>query len=416
MLPEFARFSTVEVRDWLEKETGPALTPVQAQAQRRLDEVRVALQNLADGSRMLADVSQKEIEKRNMKVYNRARALNKLANMFIDRLKKLNVPDKVSFDAVSAFASEAQKTLIVIDVDVKNWFPRISPFFIMDRRKFQPVFDKTKITVNALNDFVNKEYVKTKIQEKTFQLLTELQALEAQLTEVEVQKANLQNDRLAIENEITTITQQMTELDGKAVLGQLSQVEAEQDSLNNELKNMLRHFQKPFIKVQALATSGGGSGMTPDEMQKITQYLENPFEAIITEDSGLPVLKEILQKLYGLMSADKLKLKPDKQRKAEQSVEDVLKRDILASYRVKCLEVAMRKKQLASSPELDEIRHSLSRYQQELEKLQTRRANLEADEAMKTTAANEIQEKIRNHKKTIEANIQSFLGKQIQIT
>ena len=46
---------------------------------------------------------------------------------------------------------------------------------------------------------------------------------------------------------------------------------------------MLRH-SKPFIKSAGSGSSGGGSGMTPDEMQKITQYLENPFEAIITED------------------------------------------------------------------------------------------------------------------------------------
>ncbi len=415
-MPESVKFSTGEIRDWLQRETGPALTPVQAQAQKRLDESRVALENLTEASKMLVEASQKEIEKRNMKVYNRARALNKLANMFIERIKKLDIPDKVSFDVVSAFAAEAQKTILVTDLDVKNWFPHISPFFIMDRRKFQPVFEKTRVAVNALNDFVNKEYVKTKVQEKTFQLLSELQALEAQLADIEAQKAILKNERLTLENEITAIEQQMVGLKGKAIIDQLSQVEAEQDVLNAELKNVLRHFQKPFIKVQALATSGGGAGITPDELRKLNQYLEDPFEALVTEAAGIPVLKEILQKLSGLMSEDKLKLKPDKQRKAEQAIDDVLKRDMLASYHNKCLEVATRRKQLSSSPELEEARHSLSQSGQELEKFRTRRANLEADEALKTTAANEVLEKIRNHKKTIEANVLSFLGKQIQIT
>ena len=74
-----------------------------------------------------------------MKVYNRARALNKLATIFMERIKKLKVPDQISFDSLSLFANETQKTIAVIEIDVRNWFPRISPFFIMDRRKFLTV-------------------------------------------------------------------------------------------------------------------------------------------------------------------------------------------------------------------------------------------------------------------------------------
>ena len=107
-------------------------------------------------------------------------------------------------------------------------------------------------------------------------------------------------------------------------------VNTEIDVLSNELKNSLRHLQKPFIKMQALATSGGGGGVTPDELSKVNQYLEKPFEALIAEKSGYPMLKEILQKLEGLMAEDKLKLKPDKARKAEQSINEILKNRFLA--------------------------------------------------------------------------------------
>ncbi len=415
-MPEPAKFSISELRAWLQKETGSVLTPVQAQAQKRLEETRIALQNLTEASKMLVDNSQKEIEKRNMKVYNRARALNKLANMFVERLKKLDVPNQVSYDNLSPFASEAQKIMAVTDLDIRNWFPHISPFFIMDRRKFQPIFEKTKITINNLNDYVTKEYVKTKTQEKTFQLLNELNTLQTQLVEIENQKTNLRNERLTIENEISKVEQQTTGLKSNSVIDQLSHVEIEQETLNNELKNELRHLQKPFIKMQALATSGGGGGITPDELRKLIQYMENPFEAVVTEENDTQMLKEILQKLSDLLSQDKLKLKPDKQRKAEQTVEDILNRDILAGFHMKCLQTAIRKKQLCASPELENAKHGLSQLQIELEKLRARKANLQSDEALKTAAANEVNEKMRNHKKTIETNVQNFLGKQIQIT
>jgi len=64
-------------------------------------------------------------------------------------------------------------------------------------------------------------------------------------------------------------------------------VEAEKETLNNELKHALRHLQKPFIKVQALSVHGGGAGLTPDELVKLDQYLEKPFVALATEEFGI---------------------------------------------------------------------------------------------------------------------------------
>ncbi|NLE03493.1 MAG: hypothetical protein GX638_01650 [Crenarchaeota archaeon] len=414
-MSEAVKFSTNELYDWLQKEAGHALVPVQAQAQKRLDEVRINLDNLTEASKMLIDSSQKEIEKRNMKVYNRARALHKLATGFIDRIKKLSLPDKISYDNLSVFVDEAKKTIFVTELDIKNWFPHISPFFIMDRRKFSPVFEKTKNAINSLNDFVTKEYVKTKTHEKTFQLLTELQTFETQLKELVDQKNELKNNLLTIENETTAKETQIVELKNNSIIDQLCQIETQQEILNNELKNLLRHFQKPFIKMQALATSGGGAGITSDNMKKLTQYIDDPFEAIITEKPDLPMLKEVVEKLQDLLHEDKLKLKPDKQRKAEQSIEDVLRKNMLDEHYSKCCALANQKKLLSNSSELEKTKISLSQSQEEFKKLQLQKANLETEEALKTNGINEMLDKIANHKKIIEANIQGFLGKQVKI-
>ncbi len=409
------RLSTDEIKSWLEKETGSTFTPVQTQAQKHRDEMQAALQNLADASKMLLDNSQKEIEKRNMKVYNRARALNKLAHLFVERLKKLKIPDQISYDSLSTFSAETQKALAVTEIDIRNWFPRISPFFIMDRRKFLAFYERTKMTYNSLNDFITKEYVKTKTLERTFHLITEVQTLEKQLADMETQKEALTNERHQIEKEIATLQQESAGLKGKATIDEFSHVEAEAEALNNELRYIMRHLQKPFLKMQALAVSGGGAGLTPDELKRLEQYMENPFEAIQTEDAGCQALKEILQKLARLINEDKLKLKDEKARKAEQALEEILKRDSLASIHGKCVEVFTKKKQLSTSPEMEEAKQNLLHFQQQMEKLQSRQANLEADEKVKENAHHELQERIRNHKKMIETNIQSFSSKQVQI-
>jgi hypothetical protein len=330
-------------------------------------------------------------------------------------MKKVNVPDQVSYDSLSKFAQETQKVFIVTDIDIKNWFPRISPFFIMDRRKFLTVHEKAKITLSTLNDFLTEEYVKTKTLEETFQLVTELRTLEKQLSEIEAQKTSMKNERLPIEKEIAELEQKTAELKSSGPIGQLSLAEAEVETLNSELKHALRHLQKPFIKMQALALQGGGAGLTPDELNKLGQYLQRPFEALATEEAGYPVLKQILQKASRLMDENKLKLKSDKARKAEQLINDILGRDSLASIQTRCVDAAVRKRQLLASTTMDEIKRSLSLFQEQIEQLKARRASVEAHEAVKEHAHNDTLDKIRGHKNVIEKNVYSSLGERVQI-
>jgi hypothetical protein len=219
--------------------------------------MRDAIESVTDVSKMLLDNSAKEIEKRNMRVYNRARALNKLARLFNERIRKVNVPDQVSYDNLNKFAQETQKVFLVTDIDIKNWFPRISPFFIMDRRKFLAVHEKAKESLAALNEFLTKEYVKTKTLEETFQLINELHTLENQLSDVEAEKASIKNERLPIEQEIAELEQKTAELKSDGPVDQLFILETEIDQITKELKHALRHLQKPFKKTQALALYRG---------------------------------------------------------------------------------------------------------------------------------------------------------------
>ena len=408
-------FASNEIKDWLEKETQEILAPVHNQARQLRDEMNAALENETDASKMLLDSSNREIERRNMRVYNRARALNKLAHLFLDRLKKIVVPEQISYDALNKFAQDNQKLFMVADIDIKNWFPRISPFFIMDRRRFLTVHEKAKITLAQLNEFITKDYVKTKTIEETFQLIDDMHALENHLSGIESQMQDLENERAPLEKEIAELEHKVLDLESKGPIDTLKRVDIQIEELANKVKHSLRHLQKPFIKIQALSMHGGGSGLTPDDLSKLNQYLETPFEALSTEKDGYPVLKEILEKLNRLLEEDKLKLKSDKARKAEQAAADILKRNSLANLQVKCKELAMRKQRILDSEKLDENRRNLTIFQEQIDQLKARKASVESHEAVKEKEHDDVQERLRNQKSTIEKNVNSFLGQKVKI-
>jgi hypothetical protein len=414
-MSEVMKFSSDDIKSWLENETSSILTPVQEQAKKHRDDMHDAIQNVADVGKMLLDNSAKEIEKRNMRVYNRARALNKLARLFTERIRKVNAPDEVSYDSLNKFAQETQKVFMVTDIDIKNWFPRISPFFIMDRRKFLAVHEKAKGSLATLNDFLTKEYVKTKTLEETFQLISELHSLEKQLSDVEAEKSSIKNERVPIEKEIAELEQKIAKLQGEGPVDQLFLLETEKEKLNRELKQALRRLQKPFKKMQALALYRGGAGLTPDERTKLSQYLQKPFKAFATEEAGYPVLKQILRKMTRLMTEGKLKLKSDKARKAEQKLNEILEHDSLAPLYERCAEVATRERQILNSPKMGEIRSSLAEYQEQTKRLKAIKTRVEAHESVKERVIKETLEKISSHKSTIEKNVQTSLGQKIQI-
>jgi hypothetical protein len=415
VVSEATNFSSNDIEGWLKEQTNSILTPVQAQAQKLRDDTRDAIESFADVGKMLVDNSAKEIEKRNMRTYNRARAMNKLARLFTERIRKVTVPEQVSYDNLNRFAQEIQKVFLVTDIDIKNWFPRISPFFIMDRRKFLAVHEKAKESLAALTDFLTKEYVKTKTLEDTFQLITELHGLEQQLLEVDAERKSIKNERVPIENELTELEKKSAELQGEGPVDQLFLVEAEIDKLNKELKQALRHLQKPFKKMRALSLYRGGAGLTQDERSMLELYLESPFKAFTTEAADYPVLKQILQKLTRLMNENKLKLKSDKARKAEQDMTAILEQDSLAKIYARCAEVAARERAILNSAKMEEIKRDLSEYQEQTKRLKVMKARVEAHEAVKERAYNDVVSRISSTKKAIEKNVYDSLGQKVQV-
>ena len=407
--------SSTEAKRWLDKQTSTILTPVQTQAEKLRDEMNLSIQAVVDISKLLFDVSSKEIEKRNMKVYNRARALNKLARLFLDRLKKVTPPEQVSYDTINRYVQDTQKVLFVTDIDIKNWFPRISPFFIMDRRKFLAIYEKAKQAYNSLNDYVTKEYVKTKTLEEALNQLNELQDMEKQLVSFQEDKDSLINERIPLEQEIAEIEEKIEGMTTKGPIDKLNLVNTEIENLNTELKTTMRHLQKPFIKMQALATSGGGGGIRPDELSKIIQYLDMPFDALVAEPVGYPVLKEVLIKLEDMIAQDTLKLKSDKARKAEQAVNEILHNNSLANLQIRCVEMAKNRDQLVMSSKMDEIKRDVTQYQEQVDQLKARKTSIETHETVKDNSYNETSDKMSNLKRTIERNVYTAIDKKIQI-
>jgi len=413
LLSEILKLSSSEVKGWLERETSSIFIPFHMKAQKLRDEMVKALENLADASKMLLESSEKELYGKSP--YSKAGGLNKLAHLFLERIRQIKVPDQVSYDSFLQFVQETQEALLFTEIDVKNWFWRISPLFVLERREFLTVFEKAKESLKEINDLITKEYVKIKILEETFQLIDELKTLEEQLGNLNKRRKKCEDEKALFEKKIVETRQRMADLEGKGGISQLDQIDMEIEALSKEVKHSLQHLQKPFIKLQSLKLHGEARDLTLEESNKLNKYMENPFEALATEDAGYPLLRQILQKLTRSMFNGKLKLKPDKERKAKQAIDKILNMNSLASLHQNSINAIIRKKQLLTSAMLTETKSNILRLQENIEELERRVGSIESEKKTVENVYNETLEKIQNHKNQIEKNILDFMDKIIRI-
>ena len=64
---------------------------------------------------------------------------------------------------------------------------------------------------------------------------------------------------------------------------------------------------------------------------------------------------------------------------------------------------------------MDEIKRSISAYQEQADQLKARKTSFEAHEAIKAHEYNDLMEQIGNRKRAIERNISTALNKKVHI-
>jgi hypothetical protein len=372
------------------------------------------LEGITEASRILLENSNKEIEKRSKKTLGRARALNKLAKIFIRRTRQIEVPEEVSYIRLHNFAELTQKAFVATEVDIRNWFSRISPFFILDRRRFQAVFEKAKNSLKDLQSFLRDDYIKTKTLEETLQLIDVLLHQEEQLENLKNQVEKIQTEKTSFEQRITETKNEIEELKNQENLSRIEEIDKEVKRLRKEVKRYFRHLRKPFMKFQRLIFREGG--LTPTESKRLENYIKRPFRTFSTEDEGYPNLKNILRKMNDAIDNDKFNLKSSRKRKAKEDIEELLTNDSLAVLHQKIREMATRKRQLTTSAETERTKDKLQELREKVKKTKKTKERIKLEEARIDRNFKETQKNIREQKKEIEQNILDFLGKKILIS
>jgi len=403
-----------DVRKWLEQKTLSIIEPLKAEGSTLLEDIKGKLGDVQETCDKLLEDAEREMTKGISKTYRRARVLAKLAKYFSEMIDKVTIPDQISSERLHILCEDLEKMLATMGRERWKWFPVISPYFIIDRRRFDIALKRAADSFKELHDFSSDEYMKAEAVEKAFSMIEKLRQLSIELDEAKKHMRKTELRKGALEKKIAENQQKITSIQSKSEVVELVRINEEIEELEKKVKHNLRYLQKPFLKFQALA-QGPGYPVPPDELKKLDEYLSNPFDAFSTEPEGYPILKRVLQKMEDAMAKGKLKLKSSRLRKAKDQIDSVLNKDSLAPLHQNCKEILSQKQQLSTSGIIAESRSEVTQLQEDLKDLQKQKELVDSRGAVLENKIGKTLEKIEEQKKELEKAILELTGKNVQV-
>lgn len=413
-MPESFQIALTDLKEWLQKETAPLIKPLKDKAEKLLKEIKNRLDDVRENGDRIFVKSDKEVQKGSSKTYRCAKAANKMSKNVSGIIDQVAVPDDISYENFRLLLGDVGKTFAAIEHERRVWYRRISPYFILDRRRLDIAIKRAEDSIQELRRFLFQKYVKVKTAENTLDVIDKLSQLLEDAEDVQKRKTQTETRIKLLEEKLRENEQKIGLTQNKAELNQLSKLEQRIRDLKVKVKYNLRHLQKPFYKMQSLARRAQVA-LPQDEARKLQQYMKNPFEALTSEEEGHPILKRILQKLDDAIRQGKLKLKTARLRKAREQIDGILKKDSLVNLHHDCLEAISKSKQLLTSETVATTQRELKQLQAALQNLQKQKESVDSRRRVLEEEHQRTLKKIETQKNILEKSIFELTDKRVQV-
>jgi len=403
-----------DAEEWVNRETAPLFEPLKDKAASLVKETQSRIDDAVQSSQKILENSEREMNKNTPKTYRFARNANKFAQNLTDLVKAITVPDNFSYDKLQELCSNLEKTVASLEQLRRGAYPYISPYFIFDRRRLDVSLKRLYDITKELRNFLTTKYTKIKIVEDAYSIVDRLFQT---INETKQNQENMQSTeerRRILEKEVAETQQKIAQIESEAQLTELVKLNQRIEELRENVKHNLRYLQKPFFKLQSLSRVGEVA-VPLDEMNKLGDYLSDPYTALATEEDGYSTLKNILKRLDATLSQGKLKLKTTRIRKAQDQINSILSKDSLGQLQKDCKEVLSQKKQLLASETTTTLQNQLTQLQNQLKMLQKENELISSRNKALLDEQGKLQERTEYLRKELEKNILQLTNKNVQI-
>lgn len=413
MISQTMAMSVQEFRNWFEKETANIIKPLDKEANGLIEDLKKKMRQVREACEGLVKECEREIEKG--KAYRRSRVAKKLAQLFIDTLNNVHFPENVSHKTVETLTKDLKKAMSTIERERNIWFPRISPLFIMTRRKIDVVLSRLFESAEKLNSFTSEKYVKAKSVTDCVAAADNIIELQNELSRIEREKNEAESTISSVNKRIEETKQEILNIQQKDEVKELMAINHQAKELDRKIKREMQYLQKPFIKLQNLYHSGTVAVPT-EELEKINNYLAHPFSTLAKEEQGYPVCRKILQRVNEAIMQEKLKIKTTRQKKALDQIEAILKNNGLLELQLQCKQTFQQRKQLLAAGNIATFKQQTLSLRAALKELERQKEHLTSKLSNLQNSHKEKKDKLETRKKELEKAAYDIARKNIRLS
>ena len=337
-----------DFESWLEKGTLGILQPLNEQGEKLVDKIKEKLEDFRLSCEKLEIEGTKQIEKG--KAIRKAKLTQKLTNYFTKQMNNIVFPSQTSFSELDDFKQNMEKAISLINRERSIWFSRISPLFIIARKRVDFALSRLIGSVSELSTFLSTDYTKAQIYESLLSGIEDLRRLQEGSQNLEKRRTKVREELVLLRRRLEDDKQNMESIIGSSELSSLSDADLRVQQLSNQSNKVFRHLRKPFMKFANMTRSAGYS-LSSEEVVTLQQYLGDPFKALASESEGQPILKNILTKIKRAIDDGKLKLKGSRKRKAQDKINEILNKNVLDQLHSNCVQTLSQYRMLVSSEE-----------------------------------------------------------------
>jgi hypothetical protein len=404
--------SVQEFDKWFEKETTNLVKPLDKEAGSLIDDVKKKISQVQEASRNLIKECEREMEKG--KTYQRARVGKRLAQLFIDTLDKVSFPEQISYQTTESSMKDLKRAISTIERERNLWFQRISPLFIMARRRIDVFLSRLVESAEKLSSFVSERYAKAKTITDCFTTARDVAELRSELEKIEKEAHDTESAISSVSKEIESAKEKILSIRQRDEMKELTIINRQAHELNRKIKHELRYLQKPFAKLQNLYHSGDVS-VPQEEIEKLNEYLARPFPALAKEEVGYPVCKKILRKINETIEQEKLRIKSSRQKKAQDQISAILNSDVLLSLQQQCKQLYERRRQLLARGNIAAFKNEIIKVKTTLKELERQREHLASKLSNLQNHQKERKDKLAVRKKELEKAVLDITKKNVSL-
>ncbi len=388
------------------------MQPLNEEARKLVDKIRDKLESTHNACEKLEEEGKKEIEKG--KAVRKAKATEKLSRHFLRQIDKIAFPNEMSYSELKELHKSLQNMLSSVGMERSLWFPRISPLFIIARKRVDFAFSRLAGSISEFGDFLSDDYSKARDVEELFSETDEMKRLLDNLSKYEKRRNNIKRRRQSLQTKIERSKKNIESIRSNTKLSDVKETKRTIQQLRKQVKHEFRHLRKPFLKFANL-TRGPQYSLSSEEAEKLSQYMKDPFTGFASERPSYPTLKSILRKMEYAMEEKKLKLKSSRLRKGRKKIDAILNKNQLDNLYQDCAKIYSQRRQLISSEETQAAQRKSKQLKRRIMDLQKRKKAVDARLETLEKKHNQLLEEANTQKAMLEKSTHKILKEPINI-